>query len=100
MSALSLMCVVWDSTRHTGDGWSNVRSRPERPVQIDSRTSGDGRGHVGRGRSNNTVGGVSTTLKVLGGQVRHGSVALDGTGDSLGCGARVRIGVRLVEGVR
>lgn len=92
--------VIVVALGHVGDGRTNVGRRPQSPVQVDIGTGGHIGGEVGWAGTIDAIGGVTTTLNVAVGDDGHRAVALDGTGDSLGRRARVRVGVRLVELVR
>lgn len=77
-----------------------MRRRPKGPVQLDLGAGGHVGGKVGWAGTVDAVGGVTTALDIVVGEDGHGAVALDGTRNSLGRGALVRISVRLVELVR
>lgn len=89
--------VVVVALGHVGDGGTHVGRRPQGPVQVDVGAGSHIGREVGRAGADNAIGGVTTTLEVGVADVRHGAVALDGTRDSFGGRARVRVGVRLVE---
>lgn len=91
--------VITGALGHVGDGRANVRLGPESPVEGDLVTSLGLSDELGGGGTLDTTGGVATALEVDAGQVLDGAVALDGTGDTLGGRARVRVLVGLVEGV-
>lgn len=91
--------VVVGALGHVGDGGADVGGGPLGPVQVDGGAGGDGGGQVGRGGALDAVGSIAAALDVSVGQVRDGAVALDRAGHALRGGARVRVCVRLVEGV-
>lgn len=85
---------------HVSDRRTHVAIRPESPEEVDLRASSDLSLKRGRLRANDAALSVAAALQVGRGDILDRPVALDLTRDALGCGARVRVLVWLVESVR
>lgn len=97
---LDIGCFVTDLYGElTSDGRTDVGLRPQCPVQVNGASSSSS-GSQGGGRGSfDAIDSVTAALKILICQVRDGAVALDGAGHTVGHGAGVGVGVRLVKGV-